>query len=149
MEQSPNHPTHVVTNFLIRNDRGHDEVLLVRRSQRVRTYKGAWGGISGYLEANVTPREQALTEIREETGLRMTDADLRVEGEPLPVEDRAQGLSWIVHPFLVVVPNIDQIVTDWEADEMRWVRPEDVASLPTVPKLAEALAEVYSPPSPT
>ena len=35
--------THVVTCFLVRTgSRGHDEVLILRRSGRVRTYRGRW-----------------------------------------------------------------------------------------------------------
>lgn len=140
-------PTHVVTCFLLRRDRGRDEVLLVRRSQRVRTYRGAWGGVSGYLESGVTPLEQAYTEIREETGLAREDAQLLKTGEPLPFSDDDLNQSWVVHPFLFALAQdaADRIQTDWEAVEMRWVTPDAVATLPTVPKLAEALALVYPP----
>ncbi|MGZ3581749.1 MAG: NUDIX domain-containing protein [Ktedonobacterales bacterium] len=146
MDQSnTQEPTHVVTNFLLRRDAGRDEILLVRRSLRVRTYRGAWAGVSGYVEPGVTPLEQAYTELREETGLERGDVNLLREGEPITVDDAQHGLSWIVHPFLFALNDPARIRTDWEATEHRWVAPADIAGYETVPKLAEALAAVYPP----
>ena len=139
-------PTHVVTCFLLQRSPGGDLVLLVRRSERVRTYRGAWAGVSGYLEQGVTPLEQAYTEIREETGLDRDGVRLLNEGMPLPVEDREQGLSWVVHPFLFVLDDPTAIRTDWEATDHTWVRPADLASYSAVPMLAEAFAHVYPAP---
>ncbi len=136
-------PTHVVTAFLLRRDRGKDEILLVRRSQRVRTYRGAWAGVSGYLEPGVTPLEQAYTELREEVALPADAVRLLREGEPLAVHDAAQALSWVVHPFLFALAEPERIRTDWEATEHRWAPPAELAQAPTVPMLAEALARVY------
>ena len=141
-------PTHVVTSFLLRRDQGEDRVLLVRRSDRVRTYRGAWGAVSGYLEPAVTPLEQVRTEMREEAGVDERSAMLLSSGEPLAVDDDAQGLHWVVHPFLFLLTTPDAVRTDWEATDHRWVRPDEVASYPTVPKLPEALAAVYPPKAP-
>lgn len=136
-------PTHVVTVFLLRRDRGEDEFLLVQRSQRVRTYRGAWGGVSGYLEPGVTPLEQAYTELAEEAGLPPDAVQLLREGQPLPVRDEANGLSWVVHPFIFALAEPERIRTDWEAVAHRWVTPDELAALSTVPMLADALARVY------
>ncbi len=147
-------PTEVVTAFLLRTDRGKDEIFLVRRSQRVRTYRGAWAGVSGYVEQGVTPLDQVYTELAEEASLPREAVRLLRTGEPLPVRDEALGQSWIVHPFLFAVAEPDRIQTDWEATEHRWAAPDELSSLPTVPMLAEALARVYpavypAPPPPT
>ncbi|MGO8951518.1 MAG: NUDIX domain-containing protein [Ktedonobacterales bacterium] len=137
--------TSVVTSFLLRHRAapGGDEILLVRRSERVRTYQGSWAGISGYLEAGVTPLEQAYTELREELGLDRTTLHLNRAGPPLPVEDETQNLRWLVFPFLFTLNDPQVLTLDWEALEMRWVSPSDLATYTTVPKLLEALAEVY------
>jgi 8-oxo-dGTP diphosphatase len=141
--QNSDAPTHVVTAFLLRWDRGQDEILLVRRSQRVRTYRGAWAGVSGYLEPGVTPLDQLYTEMSEEVSLPRDAVQLLRAGEPLAVQDDAQGQSWVVHPFLFALADPDRIRTDWEATEHRWVTPQEVSAQPTVPMLAEALARVY------
>ena len=136
-------PTSVVTSFLLRDGPEGEEILLVRRSQRVRTYQGAWAGVSGYLEAGVTPLEQAKTELREELGLDSNAVRLLRVGSPLPVVDESQHLSWLVYPFLFALEDKRALRLDWEAVEMRWVRPGDLGTFTTVPRLAEALAEVY------
>jgi len=136
-------PTHVVTCFLLRRDADGDRILLVQRSQKVRTYKGAWAAVSGYLEPGVTSIEQAYTELREETGLDRDDVRLLKAGAPLEVRDEAEGLHWVVHPFLFAVEHPERIRTDWEAVGWQWAVPDSIARLRTVPKLAEALAEVY------
>jgi 8-oxo-dGTP diphosphatase len=138
-------PTHVVTCFVLRSKSGHDEVLLAQRSQRVRTYRGAWGGISGYVEPGISPIDQAYTELSEEAGLARDDVDLLRSGEPITFRDEAIPQDWVVHPFLFRLLRPDRVRSDWEAVQFRWFAPEDVAALPTVPRLAEALSHVYPP----
>jgi 8-oxo-dGTP diphosphatase len=138
-------PTHVVTCFVLRRDRGRDELLLVRRSEQVRTYRGRWAGVSGYIEPGVTALEQAYVELREEAGLAEGDVTLLRTGVPLPVHDVEAGLAWVVHPFLFLVTAPERIQTDWEARESRWVTPDTLATMETVPGLAQALARVYPP----
>jgi 8-oxo-dGTP diphosphatase len=136
--------TQVVTCFVLRRDRGQDEVLIVRRSDRVRTYRGRWAGVSGYVEPGVTPEAQAYIELREEARLAPADVKLLRAGAPLPVQDAEQGLSWVVYPFLFLTSVPERIHTDWEAHESRWVAPAEIPGLPTVPGLAAALAQVYA-----
>ena len=138
-------PTHVVTCFVLRRDRGVDEVLLARRSERVRTYRGAWAAISGYVEVGVSPIEQAYQELAEETGFQRADVTLLREGEPLAFRDESIAQDWVVHPFLFLALRPDAAQHDWEAHEFAWTRPDAVRTLPTVPQLAEALARVYPP----
>ena len=138
--------THVVTCFLLRRDPGAgDRVLLLRRSDRVGTYRGRWAGVSGYLEAE-DPLEQAYVELREETGLEREDVRLLAAGRPVTVDDPALGRRWVVHPFLFLAPHPERVVIDWEHGESRWVPPASLGVEPTVPGLAEALAAVYPPP---
>jgi 8-oxo-dGTP diphosphatase len=133
---------HVVTCFLLRRGESGDEVLLLRRSGRVGTYRGRWAGVSGYLEAD-TPLEQAHREIEEETGLGRADVRLLAEGEPLTVLDESIDTRWTVHPFLFELPRPEDVRLDWEHTEMRWLRPEEVTGMETVPRLADALSRVY------
>ena len=151
MAESGNKPpgeTHVVTCFVLRRDRGCDELLLVRRSERVGSYQGAWAGVSGFVEPGVTPLDQAYTELREEASLERADLRLLRAGAPVAVDDAALGRHWVVHPFLFAVADPDRIRTDWEATEHQWAPPDALAHLTTVPKLAETLASVYPPEPP-
>lgn len=126
-----------------RSHDGFDEVLLVRRSERVRTYRGHWAAISGYLEEGATPLGQAREELREELGLDEEDAVLVRVGDPLTFTDDTIGVTWTVHPFLFHLEDGSEIHTDWEASASRWMTPAEMGALPTVPMLREALARVY------
>ncbi len=126
----------VVTCFLEHRGR----ILLLRRSDRVGSYRGLWAGVSGYLEAE--PDAQALTEIAEETGLADDDIEMVRRGEPLRVIDPALDTAWTVHPYLFRVKSPDRIRIDWEHHEMHWVTPAEIPDYPAVPMLAETWARV-------
>lgn len=131
-------PRAVVTSFL----ESDGKILLLRRSDRVRTYPGRWAGVSGSIEPDRTPEQQARVEIREETGLTDSDVRLVAIGEPLAIDDATTGYQWIVHPFRFVVLHPDRIRLDWEHVELRWIDPADLASYPTVPNLIETWQRV-------
>ena len=136
--RQPLRQTHVVTCFLMRTDRDQPDILIVRRSQRVGSYNARWAGISGFVEAGVTPDEQAYTEIREETGLQGEQVRMLKRGAVVEDEDAALGRHWYVHPFLFEVLTPGAITLDWEATEMRWITPSEIRNYETVPKLEEA-----------
>jgi ADP-ribose pyrophosphatase YjhB (NUDIX family) len=136
--QQPLRQTHVVSCFLLRTDMDQPRILIVRRSQRVGTYNARWAGISGFLEAGVTPDEQAYTEIREETGLPCEQVHMLKRGAVIEYEDASIGRHWYIHPFLFEVLAPDAIALDWEATEMRWIEPSELQNYETVPKLEEA-----------
>jgi 8-oxo-dGTP diphosphatase len=131
-------PTHVVTCFLMRTDTDQPRILIVRRSQRVGSYNTRWAGISGFVEAGVTPDEQAYTEIREETTLQREQVRMLKRGAIVEHEDAALGRHWFIHPFLFEVLIPGAISLDWEATEMRWIAPSELGDYETVPKLEEA-----------
>ena len=130
--------THVVSCFLLRTDMDQPRLLIVRRSQRVGSYIARWAGISGFLEAGVTPDEQAYTEIREETGLQREQVRMLKRGFVVEHEDASIGRHWFIHPFLFEALHPDAIALDWEATEMRWIAPSEIGDYETVPKLEEA-----------
>jgi len=130
--------SHVVTSFI-----EHDgKVLLLKRSNKVGSYRQRWAGVSGYVEDGVTPLEQALTEIREETGLEESDLRLIKEGLALEVVDQRLDKKWIVHPFRFCLENKEKIIIDWEHTEYRWVDPAEIGNLETVPDLKETWERV-------
>ncbi len=129
----------VVTVFL--NHR--NKILVFKRSRKVSTYSGRWAGVSGYLESE-NPLDQAYKEMAEEVGLTGEDVTLLSVGEPLEIFDESQALAWRVHPFLFAVHDPERVRLDWENIEMRWIHPEELGELPTVPALRETLQRVIS-----
>ena len=125
---------HVVTSFLLSNGK----ILLLRRSDRVGTYRGRWGAVSGYVEEK-PPDQQALIEIKEETGLGANDIEFMCKGDTVTVQDDKLKTRWIIHPYLFLVKNQEKIKLDWEHKESKWISPEEVKDYDTVPQLKETL----------
>ena len=128
----------VVTAFLTRGN----QVLLLRRTDRVSTYKGRWAGVSGSVEAGSTPIEQAIQEIEEETGLSNADAIPVLAGQSLDFVDDALNRRWVVHPFRFRVSDEAKIRLDWEHSEARWIEPAQLERMSTVPRLFDGWRRV-------
>ena len=127
-------PTDVVTAFL----RSRGEVLLLRRSDAVGTYRGRWGGVSGYAEGD--PDDQVRREIAEETGLEDAVEFVR-SGRPLQVED--DDRTWRVHPSLFECSSRTVTLSEEHTDHT-WVSPTTIhlGERPCVPGLWAAYERV-------
>jgi len=120
----------------------HDgKILVLRRSQSVRTYKGLWGGVAGYVEPGEEPLQTAYKEIREEINLSPELVQLLWAGDAHSFTDTDEGqqYDWTVYPFLFHAKDITPLKTDWEHTEYRWIDPKDLPSLPTVPHFTETV----------
>lgn len=131
-------PRKVVTSFL--QHRG--KVLLLQRSDKVNTFQGLWAGVSGSIPEGVAPLQQALQEIKEETGLGEDQVALARSGDPLLVSDE-QGRVWLVHPFLFHVEDVSGLRLDWEHRRMAWLTPSELDSFATVPGLKETWDQLW------
>lgn len=129
----------IVTSFLKFGNR----ILILRRSDKVSTYKWRWGGVSGFLEGNEKPVERAMKEIKEETGLAGNDLELVKEGRTFSFDDQDEEFKtkWVVHPFLFRAKT-GKIRIDREHFEFKWIKPEDLPKYFTVPKLEKSLKRV-------
>ena len=129
---------HVVTAFLTLDE----QILLLRRSDHVSTYKGRWAGVSGSVESGLTPIEQAIQEIEEVTSLSNADAIPILAGQSLDFVDDPLNRRWVVHPFRFRVSDEAKIRLDWEHTEAVWTEPSQIERLPTVPRLFDAWLRV-------
>ena len=116
---------------------------MLKRSQRVGSFKGRWAGVSGYVEGS--PYAQSLIEIGEETGLSPAEVTLVKKGEQLAVDDSETKVRWIIHPYLYHTGLQNQIKTDWEHSEYCWIKPGEMDKYDTVPMLKEAFQCVCTP----
>lgn len=126
--------THVVTCFL----RNHAEVLLLKRSERVGSYPGLWGGVAGHAEE--APDHLARQEIAEETGLESHITPVRA-GEPFSVTDSDLDTEWVVHPYLFDCDSRD-VEPNEETTRYEWVSPIEIRNRKTVPDLWTAYERV-------
>ncbi|RLF26173.1 MAG: hypothetical protein DRN05_07405 [Thermoplasmata archaeon] len=132
----------VATCLLINNDK----LLILKRSRKVRTYKGLWGAVAGYVEENEEPYETAIKEIEEEVGLKREEVKLIKTGKTVGFTDFYEGkkYDWIIYPFLFYVEKKEKIKIDWEHTEHRWISPLDITQYNTVPHLQEIVLSMLA-----
>jgi len=128
----------VVTVFI----KYKDKILLLKRSDKVRTYKNKWNSVAGYLDELKSIDEKALEELKEEIGLNPKSVASLTTGKPFKMFDMKIRKTWFVHPVLVKVKNKPNIKLDWEHSNYRWINPKDLIKFDIVPNLSKSFADV-------
>lgn len=127
-------PTREVVAVTVR----HAELTaLFRRSSGVGSDAGLWHCITGFVEPGVAPLDQARLELTEEAGYPDSMTQRLVLGPVLELRDQRQN-QWLVHTYRLDVAST-QVVLNWEHDDVRWLAPTQLASVPTVPWLDDVL----------
>jgi len=127
--------TKIVTSFIKNNDR----LLILKRSDEVKTMKGLWAGISGIIEKNEEPLQRAKIEIFEEIG--MTDEEIRLikTAEVMKINSPQYiNHEWEIFPFLFESKN-PTIKLNWENSDFKWIKVEELEEYETVPSLQKVL----------
>ena len=85
--------TSIVTSFLNHNDK----ILILKRSQQVRSMKGLWSGVSGIIENHETPIKRAKIEIFEEVGIKEHNIELIKSGNEISIESpQYKNHQWVI-----------------------------------------------------
>jgi len=127
--------TKIVTSFITDNDK----FLLLKRSQKVKTMKGLWAGISGIIEKNEEPFERAKIEIFEELGIPENRISLLKSADQIKVESpQYKNHEWEIFPFLFEAKE-PEIKLNWENSEYLWINVDEMSNYETVPNLEKVL----------
>ena len=127
--------TKIVTSFLTSNKK----ILILKRSNTVRSMKGLWGGVSGKIEVGEEPLERAKTEILEEVGATHDEIKLLKSADRMFVSSpKIQDRRWEIFPFLFHLRS-EKISLNWENTSYRWISPDEIYNYKTVPSLDEVL----------
>lgn len=116
-----------------------NEILLLKRSQKVDAYQGKWNSVSGYFDEVLPVREKILEEIEEELGIGENNILLIRLGRFYHFTDNDEVRTWIIFPTLVELKNKPKIKLDWEHTEYKWIKFEEMRNFDTVPNLKESL----------
>ena len=131
--------TKIVTSFL----KDSEKILLLKRSEKVKSMKNLWAGISGIIEDNEKPIKRAKIEILEEVGIEESDITLMKEGNKILIESpQYVNHQWEVYPFLFSCSN-KEIKLNWENSDSRWIRIDELNNFTTVPSLDRVLARLF------
>lgn len=127
--------TKIVTSFI----KDEQKILILKRSDKVKTMKGLWAGISGIIEKNETPLTRAKIEIFEETGIAEDKIKLIKSAEKLRVNSpQYENHEWEIFPFLFEAKN-PEIKLNWENSEYLWITVDELKNYNSVPSLEKVL----------
>ena len=127
--------TKIVTSFIQDNQK----LLILKRSNKVKTMKGLWAGISGIIEKNEIPLTRAKIEIYEETGISEDKIRFVKDAAKLRVNSpQYENHEWEIFPFLFEAKNPD-IKLNWENSEYIWITIDELKNYNTVPSLEKVL----------
>ena len=127
--------TKIVTSF-IKDD---EKILLLKRSNKVKTMKDLWAGISGIIEKNEEPLSRAKIEIFEEIGISEEEIKLIKAAKEMRVKSpQYENHEWQIFPFLFEVKK-PKIKLNWENSEYVWIKRDELSNYKTVPSLDKVL----------
>ena len=130
--------TKIVTCFL----KSGDKILILKRSDKVKSMKCLWAGLSGIIENNESPLERTKIEIFEELGIDANQIKLLKESANMRIiSPQYENHEWEVYPFLFSVEN-PKIKLNWENSEYKWVKAEEISNYETVPSLDKVLSNL-------
>ena len=127
--------TNIVTSF-IKND---DKILILKRSDKVKSMKCLWAGISGIIENDETPLTRAKIEIFEEAGIHEEQIEFLKAIQQIKISSlQYKNHEWNIFPFLFKAKN-PEIKLNWENSEFKWIEPNEIKNYKTVPDLEKIL----------
>ena len=129
------HSTDIVTSFLL----NQEKILILKRSENVKTMKNMWAGISGIIENDEDPLTRAKIEIFEEDGIKENEIKLLKIGNEIDIiSPQYKNHQWHVFPFLFETYNLE-IKTNWENSDFKWINPVELKEFDIVPSLEKVL----------
>lgn len=130
----------VLTVFIIYNDK----MLLLKRSEKVGTYKNKWNTVTGYIDEKKPIYLKILDEIKEELGITKNNILSYNLYESFEFKDKTINKKWIIYPSKIELINNPKIKLDWEHSEFRWINSKDLLKYDIVPKLDLSLNKVIN-----
>jgi len=115
-----------------------DKILLVQRSSNMKFYSDCWSGIAGYLDDNKSVEEKTKEELKEEIGIDEKDIISIIQGEVFEWNEPKYNKVWITHPVSIELKT-DKVKLDWEAQDYRWVKLEDIKKIDVLPSFNKVL----------
>ena len=127
--------TKIVTSFIKNNNK----LLILKRSDKVKSMKGLWSGVSGIIEGNENPLDRAKIEIFEEVGIVENKITLVKSIEKMQIQSQQyENHEWIIFPFLFQTKET-KIKLNWENSDFKWIESNQLQNYETVPSLQKIL----------
>ncbi len=127
--------TKIVTSFI----KNKNKLLILKRSDKVRSMKGLWSGVSGIIEKGETPINRAKIEIFEEIGIIEDKITLVKSIEKMKISSpQYENHEWEIFSFLFETKET-KIKLNWENSDFKWINKNELKNYQTVPSLDKIL----------
>ncbi len=114
-----------------------NEILLLKRSDKVYAYKNLWSVTAGFIDEEKDLSEKAREEATEETGIDRTLIIGETWATPYTYE------KWVRCPVLFTLSRKpESIRLDFEHDAYKWMTPEETRKYETVPGFYESMQKI-------
>ena len=115
-----------------------EEILLLKRSDKVMNYKNLWTGLGGFIDEQKPLKSKILEELQEELAISNNAIKSIQLFNPM---DIVKGDNHICHiyPGLVELHEKVNITLDWEHTEYKWINVEMINCLDLAPNTVEIL----------
>ena len=120
-----------------------DKILILKRSNKVRAYKGKWNSVGGYIDEDKPVKIKALEELSEELKINKEIIKRVKVGKSYELTDEAIKKTWIIFPILVELKEVPKIILDFEHTDFKWIKPEELINYDVVSGLNEILKKVW------
>jgi len=119
-----------------------NEILILKRSEKVGTYRGIWNAVAGYIDENKPLKEKIMEEISEELGIPINTIEEIKIGKTYEFTDEEINRTWIVIPSLAMLQMKPEIKLDWEHTDCKWIKPEKMCDFSLVPMLEKSFKNI-------
>jgi 8-oxo-dGTP diphosphatase len=130
----------VLTIFVMHKDK----LLILKRGNKVQTYKGKWNSVAGYLDEPVPLEKKVLEELREELNIFKKDIVNIKYAKPYKTTDKKINKTWLIHLVLVHIKS-KKIKIDWEHTAFAWIDPSALTNYDIVPSLSKSWKKTIDP----
>ncbi len=119
-----------------------NKILILKRSDKVRSYKGKWNSVGGYIDEDKPIKQKVLEELYEELKIGSEFIKDVKEGESYEVIDGDIERTWIIFPFMVELSKKPNIILDFEHTDFKWINPDELFKYDVVPGLETLLKKL-------
>ena len=116
-----------------------EEILLMKRSNKVSTHQGKWHILAGYVDEFVSIEDKVMEELREEASILPDKVKEFKIIDSFTVTNNETWKKRKVYSTTVELESKPKVKLNREHTDYKWIRPEQVIDFDTVPKLVDKM----------